>query len=76
MSESNGTNRLDRIEEGLALLTEHGIELDKRIERVEIVTSEHGRQIDILRQVWQETNERAAAFISAIGDYIRTQGAQ
>lgn len=76
MSESNGAHRLDRIEEGLALLTEHGIQLDKRLERLELVTTEHGRQIDILRQVAHETNERMASLISAIGDYIRAQGAQ
>ena len=75
MSESNGTQRLDRIEEGLALLTEHGIQLDKRLERLEVVTTEHGRQIDVLREVAHETNERTASLISAIGDYIRAQGA-
>jgi hypothetical protein len=76
VSESNGAHRLDRIEEGLALLTEHGIQLNKRLERLELVTTEHGRQIDVLRQVAHETNERTASLISAIGDYIRAQGAQ
>lgn len=76
MSESNGAQRLDRIGEGLALLTEHGIQLDKRLERLEAVTTEHGRQIDVLREVAHETNELTASLIWAIGDYIRAQGAQ
>jgi hypothetical protein len=57
-------DRLDQLEEIAATLVEHARLADSRMDH-------HDRQIMILRDVAQQTNERVGALVSSIGDYIR-----
>jgi phage shock protein A len=75
MPNGNGDHqsRFERLEKLAADLLEHARLADKRLDA-------HDRELEVLRNgletmrtVTLETNERIAALVSAIGDYIRAR---
>ncbi len=72
-NQDNGVSRLDRLERMIQTLGEAAQGLVKHAEDTDKRIDANDRQIQILRQVALETNERIASLVSAIGDYVRTQ---
>ena len=60
---SNGKSRLDRLEGIAETLLEHAQLAEKRLD-------EHDRQIQILREVANDTNHRISSLVGAIRELI------